>query len=179
MKKQAELKWPEYEVIEIENELGTKALIPGNPAEAIALATRKADKAVELLSSHFPIWMKGESNRLNRIRIELKEKGYSDERLDFLFTCAHDIKGQAGTYGYPVAAIIAKLLCYLIQHAPDPSKIPLAVIDQHVDTIRAIVRQDLKGNGNSQTSNIIQGLHILDLSTLKKLSKHAPVAQAS
>lgn len=179
MTAKAELKWPEFEVIEVENTLSTKALVPGNPHEAVEQATQKAEAAVKQLSVEFPAWMKSESNRLNSIRYELAEKGPSEERLDLLFTCAHDIKGQAQTYGYPVAAIIAKLLCDLIEQAPDSSKIPMAVIDQHVDTIRAIVRQDLKGNGNAQTNNIIHGLQVLDITTLKKISRDKPEASSA
>ncbi len=170
MSNKAELQWPQYEVINVKNTLAARALVPGNPAEAVKTATRRADAAVKQLSAQFPAWMQGESRRLDKIRTELAENGYSGERLDQLFTCAHDIKGQATTYGYPVAAIIGKLLCDLIERAPDASKIPLAVIDQHVDSIRAIVRENIKGEGNDQTRNIINGLLVLDQTTLKKLS---------
>ncbi len=179
MSKTAELKWPAYEVIEPDNVLKAKAIVPGNPSDAIRQATRKADAAVKQLSVQFPAWMKSESQRLNKIRLELAEKGFNKERVDRLFTCSHDIKGQATTLGYPVAGTIGKLLCDLIERAPDPEKIPLPVIDQHVDTIRAIVRQDLKGNGNAQTDNIINGLHVLDMTTLKRMNAARPaVAQA-
>ena len=170
MNNKAELQWPNYQVIKVENLLGAKALVPGNPADAIAMATKKADAAVKQLSAQFPIWMQSESARLHELRCELTNNGSNAERLDRLFTCAHDIKGQAQTFGYPVAGIIGKLLCDLIEHAPDATKIPLPVIDQHVDTIRAIVRQNIKGDGNEQTRKIVQGLHILDQSTLKKIS---------
>ncbi len=179
MDKRAELKWPEYEVINMDNKLGAKALVPGNPADAIAAATQKADAAVKQLSAQFPAWMQIECERLNKTRCEIAELGYSGERIDRLFTCAHDIKGQSLTFGYPVAGVIGKMLCDLIERATDPSQIPLTVIDQHVDTIRATVRQNLKANGNRQTDNIIQGLHILSHTTLKKISANQSVAQAS
>ena len=35
----------------------------------------------------------------------------------------------------------ADSLCRLIEHSPDLKKIPLTIIDQHVDAIRAIVRE--------------------------------------
>ncbi len=171
-----EVKWPNFRVIEIKNTLGARVMVPGNPREAIASATKKADAAVHQLSHEFPVWMRDESNRLASIRTELHEKGFSEERLDHLFTCAHDIKGQATTYGYPVAAIVARLLCDLIEKAPDSVKVPLSVIDQHVDTINAIVRQDLKGDGNAQTNNIINGLLILNQTTLKRMTSRAKTA---
>jgi len=178
MNTKKELKWPEYQVIKVKNTLGKKALVPGNPADAIERATRKAESAVHQLSAQFPAWMQGESNRLHGVRLELADKGHSLELIDRLFTCSHDIKGQAQTFGYPVAGVIGKLLCDLIERAPDPSQIPLAVIDQHVDTIRAIVRHDIKGDGNAQTTNIIEGLNVLVHTTLKKITAAKPIAQA-
>ncbi len=174
-----QVNWPEYRLIEVENTLGAKALRPGNQRAALADATKKADRAVNKLSVQFPAWMQGESDRLSNIRLEMAQNGYTAERLDQLFTCAHDIKGQASTYGYPVAGIIGKLLADLIENAPAGIKIPLAVIDQHVDTIRAIIRQDLKGDGNAQTNNIIEGLRVLDHTTLKKLHANAPTLAAA
>ncbi len=174
MSKKAELVWPQFEVIEVEDKLGPKALVPGNPQQAIARATRRAEAAVDQLSIRFPVWMREESDRLYEIRAELDRLGPGEERLDRLFTCAHDIKGQALTYGYPAAAAVARLLCNLIEKSPDPAMIPLPVIHQHVDTIRAIVRQDLKGEGNAQTSNIIQGLHVLGVATLKRMTGQQP-----
>ncbi len=172
-----QVNWPEYRVIEVKNTLGAKALIPGDPREALAAAAKKANTAVEQLSIEFPAWMLGESDRLHKIRFELTNEGYSAERLDQLFTCAHDIKGQAPTYGYPVAGIIGKLLADLIGKAPAGVQIPLPVIDQHVDTIRAIIRQNLKGDGNNQTNNIIEGLLVLNHTTLKKMRASAAAAE--
>ncbi|MCP4934621.1 MAG: hypothetical protein GY927_10555 [bacterium] len=174
-----QVSWPEYRSIEVENALGAKALRPGNPHDALAAATKKADTAIEQLSAQFPAWMQGESSRLNKIRVEMVKEGYTAERLDQLFTCAHDIKGQAATYGYPIAGVIGKLLADLIDKTPVGVQIPLPVIDQHVDTIRAIVRQNLKGDGNAQTSNIIEGLRVLNHTTLKRLHASTPAVAAA
>ena len=165
-----EMQWPQCEIIAVKNNLKKKVLVAGNPKDAISQATKKADAAMQQLSVQFPQWMKTESQRLFAIRQEIDRFGATKELLDRLFTCAHDIKGQATTFGYPTAALVGKLLADLIEHAPDPCKIPLPVIDQHVDTIRAIVSQNLRGNGNAQTRNIIQGLHVLDHTTLKRLA---------
>ena len=171
-----ELQWPQFEVIAVKNTLKKKALIDGNPKDAISRATQKADRAMQQLSHQFPQWMKTESKRLYAIRQEIDANGPSEILLDRLFTCAHDIKGQATTFGYPVAAMVGKLLADLIERAPEPCKIPLPVIDQHVDTIRAIVAQDLRGVGNVQTKNIIAGLHVLDRTTLKRLAPKCAAA---
>jgi hypothetical protein len=38
----------------------------------------------------------------------------------------------------------ADSLCRLIEHTPDLTQIPLELVDQHVDAIRAIVRENLR-----------------------------------
>jgi HPt (histidine-containing phosphotransfer) domain-containing protein len=63
---------------------------------------------------------------------------------DSLFRCAHDIKGEAATFGFPLVAPPADSLCRLIEHTPDMTLIPLGLIDQHVDAIRAIVRENAR-----------------------------------
>ena len=165
-----ELQWPQFQVIEPKNTLKKKALIAGNPREALERATQRAERAMDQLSAQFPQWMKSESQRLFLLREEIATKGPTPERLDRLFASAHDIKGQAITFGYPLAAMVGKMLADLIEHAPDPCLIPLPVIDQHVNTIRVLVREDVRGNGNAQTKKLLQGLHVLNHTTLKKLA---------
>jgi HPt (histidine-containing phosphotransfer) domain-containing protein len=58
-----------------------------------------------------------------------------------LFRCAHDIKGQAATLGFPLVADVAGSLCRLIEETHDPARIPLGFVDQHVDAVRAIIRE--------------------------------------
>ena len=57
------------------------------------------------------------------------------------FGPAHDIKGEAATFGYPGVGGVADSLCRLIEHTPDRTRIPLALVDQHVDAVRAIARE--------------------------------------
>ena len=64
-------------------------------------------------------------------------------------SAAHDIKGEAATFGYPLAADVAENLCRLIEHTPDACRVPPALIDQHVDAIRAIIREDAREPGDA------------------------------
>lgn len=109
----------------------------GNDGDPIA----RAQAALNELSSDFATWMQDECDRLSAARQNVKDNGFSKQSLDEIFRAAHDIKGDAATFGYPLAAPIAESLCRLIEHTPDASKIPLALLDQHVDAVRAIVRE--------------------------------------
>src|SRR5215213_8411583 len=82
-----------------------------------------------------------ECARLDAARRKVKSNGLSKQTRQELFLAAHDVKGDSGTLGYPEVAAAADSLCRLLEHTPDLSKIPLAIVDQHVDAVRAIVRE--------------------------------------
>jgi HPt (histidine-containing phosphotransfer) domain-containing protein len=104
----------------------------------------RAEQALAQLSGEFPSWMNQECERLDQARREVKEKGFTKATCQSLFHAAHDMKGQAATFGYPAVAAPAVSLCRLIEHTPDMTRIPLTLVDQHVDAIRAIVRENAR-----------------------------------
>ena len=101
----------------------------------------RAEAALAELSSEFSGWMDSECDRLEAARQDVKRDGFTQKTHDMLFRAAHDIKGEAGTFGFPAVAGVAESLCRLIEHTPDMQRIPLALVDQHVDAIRAVVRE--------------------------------------
>src|ERR1700722_4108034 len=101
----------------------------------------RAEAALADLSSEFSTWMEAECVRLETARQNVKNEGFTKKTHEVLFRAAHDIKGEAGTFGYPAIAGVANSLCRLIEHSPDMAQIPLGLVDQHVDAIRAITRE--------------------------------------
>ena len=101
----------------------------------------RAEEALSQLSSEFSSWMDAECDRLDVARREVKAKGFIKTTREALFHAAHDIKGEAATFGYPFVAASADSLCRLIEHTPDVTRIPHSLIDQHVDAVRAIIRE--------------------------------------
>jgi hypothetical protein len=101
----------------------------------------RAEAALAQLSSEFSSWMDSECERLDKARCEIKSKGFLKATRDALFHAAHDIKGEAATFGYPWVAASADSLCRLIELTPDMRRIPVSLLDQHVDAVRAIIRE--------------------------------------
>jgi HPt (histidine-containing phosphotransfer) domain-containing protein len=123
-------------------------LPPNKLARAIARISHpddnpveRAEQALARLSGEFADWMIQECERLDRARGAIKQGGIGKENRDELFHAAHDIKGGAATFGFPLAAPAAESLCRVLEHSPDPKRIPPTLIDQHVDAVRAIVRE--------------------------------------
>ncbi len=101
----------------------------------------RAEAALAQLSSEFSDWMHGECERLDQARHNVRRNGLTALPREALFRAAHDIKGQAATLGFPLVAELAGSLCRLIEETHDPKRIPLDLVDQHVDAVRAIIRE--------------------------------------
>jgi HPt (histidine-containing phosphotransfer) domain-containing protein len=135
--------YADHEVITPPNQLrgAVSTVRTRNPADD---PVARAEQALAQLSGEFSGWMNEECERLHAARSDAKKKGFSKSTHEALFHAAHDIKGEAATFGFPWVAALADSLCRLIEHTPDMTRIPLTLVDQHVDAIRAIVRESAR-----------------------------------
>jgi HPt (histidine-containing phosphotransfer) domain-containing protein len=101
----------------------------------------RAEKALADLSGEFKNWMVIETERLAASHAAILKDGYTSATREELFRAAHDIKGDAATFGFPSAAAAAESLCRVIEHAPDLAKVPPELIAHHINAIQAIVRE--------------------------------------
>ncbi|UGA47850.1 Hpt domain-containing protein [Bradyrhizobium quebecense] len=104
----------------------------------------RAEKALAGLSGEFKEWMTIEADRLSAAHATVQREGFNDNTRDELFRAAHDIKGDAATFGYPSAAAAAESLCRIIEHAPDLAAVPAQLIAHHINAVQAIVRNRTK-----------------------------------
>lgn len=104
----------------------------------------RAEQALADLSGEFKSWMATEVNRLSAAYVAIRNDGFSKERRDEMFHAAHDIKGDAATFGFPDAAGVAESLCRIIEHAPDLEKVPAELFTHHINAILAIVHENTK-----------------------------------
>ena len=104
----------------------------------------RAEKALAGLSGEFKNWMTVEADRLSAAHAAVLDSGYTDANCEELFRAAHDIKGDAATFGYPSAGAAAESLCRIIEHAPELAEVPSNLIAHHINAIQAIVRERTK-----------------------------------
>ena len=104
----------------------------------------RAEKALKGLSSEFKNWMAIEADRLSAAWDAIRSDGFTDDARGELFRAAHDIKGDAVTFGFPSAGAAANSLCRIIEHAPDLAKVPTDLIMHHINAVQAIVRERTK-----------------------------------
>ncbi|ALK09051.1 Hpt domain-containing protein [Blastochloris viridis] len=134
-------------------------------------AIERAEAALNELSSEFDGWMAIECDRLEASRKALSSGGLSKGSTQVMFRAAHDIKGEAATFGFPLAAEIADSLCRLIFHTPKPAALPLELIDRHVAAIRAVVRENMRGGGDTTAREVAEHLRSMAEAFLREQHK--------
>jgi chemotaxis protein histidine kinase CheA len=102
----------------------------------------RAEKALAGLSGEFKDWMAIECDRLAAAHTTILKDGFTTDTSQELFRAAHDIKGDAATFGFPTAGAAAESLCRIIEHAPDLERVPAELIAHHINAIQAIVREN-------------------------------------
>lgn len=137
----------DHEVIRPPNALRGAVLDYGEGVVGDDDPVSRAEAALADLSSEFSVWMAAECERLDGVRRQVEKHGLNPATREELFRAAHDIRGEAATFGYPLAAQAAESLCRLLDHASDVTRIPFALVDQHVDGVRAIIREDGRCGG--------------------------------
>jgi HPt (histidine-containing phosphotransfer) domain-containing protein len=104
----------------------------------------RAEAALASMSGEFKNWMGIEADRLSAAHAAILSGGFTNTTRDELFRAAHDIKGDAATFGFPSAGVAAESLCRIIEHAPDLDQVPSDLIALHINAIQAIVRERTK-----------------------------------
>jgi chemotaxis protein histidine kinase CheA len=152
--KPAVARFDDHEVITPPHKLGR--VVARGAAEDDPVA--RAEAALAQLSSQFTDWMNDECEQLDKARNHVRQAGMAVQQREALFRVAHDIKGQAVTLGFPLVADVAGGLCRLIEETRDPRRIPLALVDQHVDAVRAIMREQGRPGAEAIARELTQRL---------------------
>ena len=134
----------------------------------------RAEKALADLSGEFKNWMVVETERLAAAHAAILKDGFTKATRDELFRAAHDIKGDASTFGFPSAGAAAESLCRVIEHAPDLAKVPSELIAHHINAIQAIVRQRTKLDTISMANELSSRLRGVADEYLARVNRDRP-----
>lgn len=149
----------DHAVIHPPNTLRAKALtkVRGSPLEQAEMI-RRADKALDALSGNFTEWMLSEVKRLSDHFEHFDAGPREAEDYKTLFLVAHDVRGQAMQFGYPIAGQVAAGLCDLLQNA---IPVPPLILRRYVQAVSSIVRSGVKDEVNAVALELARQLNKL------------------
>lgn len=131
------------EVITPPNVLKAKVggVLPALDQKAIA----RAEAALDKMSVQFDEWILEELARLNDAWATYEGAPGTAASRNELHRRAHDLKGLAPTYGYPLVGRVCASLCKLTGDEHGEIHAPQALLKAHVDAVRAAVSGKIKG----------------------------------
>jgi chemotaxis protein histidine kinase CheA len=118
--------------------------------------------------------MADECERLDAARCKVRDTGLNKQTCQELFLAAHDVKGDSGTFGYPAVVAAADSLCRLIELTPDAKRIPVVLVDQHVDAVRAIYREYARSDARDLARLLTHRLREVTDEFLLAENRHRP-----
>ena len=89
------------------------------------------------------------------------ERGEAKRLLGELFDLAHEIRGLAGSFGYPLLSKIANALCTVIERQSAFNSAIIEVVLHHVGAMRAVAAGSVKGDGGRQGAELLASLQAL------------------
>jgi len=108
-------------------------------------AIKRAEAAMETLKGDFSGMAADGITALSAAREAYAAKADPGSRAALLRT-AHDIKGQAATYDFPLMGHVAGSLTKMLGEAPQGTLLPMKLVDAHVTAMQVIHRRNITGN---------------------------------
>ena len=145
-----------YQIINPPNLL--KAKVGGDVSHDEA-AVKRAEAALEELSGEYAEWLERDLAELGRLLGEVKgDPVRAGPRLEAMARRAQDVKGQAGTFGYPLLTALADSLGDLLSRLDGLDAARLEVMATHVEAMEVVRRDDIRGEGGAPGRELVAGV---------------------
>lgn len=125
------------------------------PADLLA----EAQAHLEKMAEDYPDWVETLIDKMadqHRRCVDTPEKRrtYFEE----LRRVAHDMRGQGGTFGYPLISEMAESLYQFTGPNSGMSDNHVEIIKAHIDAMRAVITNRIKGDGGDTGKQLLEGL---------------------
>jgi chemotaxis protein histidine kinase CheA len=116
-------------------------------------AMKRAEAAMETLQTEFADMAADDVKNLLAARARHAKTPDAAARAA-LMRAAHDIKGNAPTFNFPLIARVAGSLSRLIGELPQTQSLPAGLVDAHVNAIQVIHRQNIRATDDKMAQTL-------------------------
>lgn len=119
----------------------------------------RAEAAIQEMASNYPDWAMEDVTVLEEIVGALKAgTPRTDDNVKAAFKKAHDMRGQGGSFGYPVITIIANSFCKFSERMEILDQKAIDILAAHAKAMRAVIANRLSGDGGPVAEKLITSL---------------------
>ncbi len=135
-----------------------------------------AEQMLKREADGFLDWAKQFLDRLSRQVAEAKQiSGERTQNFEEINLIAHELRGQGGTFGYPLITVFGKSLYDLTKPPCRQDDSNLEIVKAHIDTMRAVLREKIEGDGGEMGQALFKALK----AAIVKFSPKPPEQAAS
>lgn len=132
---------------------------PATKGEMPTDLLEQAEQQLERAALDFTTWALEYLAKLSDLCTEaLLEPGRRVRHFSEIHTLALELRGQGGTFGYPLVSRIGKMLFDLTGEGCREDDNAVEIVKCHVDSMRAILREKLSGDGGKTGQAVLKGL---------------------
>ncbi len=157
-------------VFQLPNNLRDKVAGVGakGPPELPQDVLEQAEEALQREAQDFADWAINYVKQLHKaIQDARDEPERRRSHFDHINMLAHELRGQGGTFGYPLITVFAKSLYDFTQPGCREDDDAVEVVKAHADAMRAVIRDRVKGDGGKVGKDLYKGLQ----AAIKKYSR--------
>lgn len=136
-------------------------------------AIKQAENFMETQKINYPAWLDDDLKNLKNTFKKINPNSNNQQKnlLNDIFKISLEIKGQGGTYGYPLISYVADNICTLLDSVSKISKEDIEIIRIHIDLLSIIAKNRIKDIPNNQkTKQILNGLDKIIKNRIKSLN---------
>jgi len=133
----------------------------------IAATVKRAQDAVAELSADYQNWALADLAKAEQALAEARgDPATAQPALQRLYGVAHDMKGQGGSFGFPLVTHVAQSLCRLLvspggssRHVELPAEeATFGLIEVHLKALRLILEKSVRGEGGDVGQKLVAKL---------------------
>jgi hypothetical protein len=122
-------------------------------------AIEKAAAALEAMAEDYPDWVAKHIDELRQHHARCVDTPNDRPRhYTGMREIAHDMKGQGGTFGYPLMTTFAASLYDFVGLNAGTTDAHIEIIKSHIDAMAAVIKERVKGNGGEVGQALTKGL---------------------
>ena len=126
------------------------------PVEAL----HEADDTLHRNSFEFHDWALGYLATMSKVCDKALSVPEARRRKPFelINSIAHELRGQGGTFGYPLITTVGKMLYEITSFSCSTDETAIRIIKAHIDTMRVVFREKITGDGDEVGRQLIKTL---------------------
>jgi DNA-binding response OmpR family regulator len=126
------------------------------PTEILAEAEEKLERESQGFLDWAKTFLDDLSEKVTKARADVANRA---SHLADVNRIAHELRGQGGTFGYPLITLFAKSLYETTEYPCREDDANLEICRAHIDTLRAVIREKIEGDGGAIGRQLLTSLH--------------------